>query len=187
MSLDYAILGFLQSGQMSGYDLKTRCFDEEAAHFWTADQAQVYRTLDRLESQGDVTATRKRQRSRPDRKLYAITPTGEARPSEWASEPHPLPPHRDPFLIQLRFSSTLPNSALIETLDARRLEHQARLEGLRARRGEFETSSGMPKRDARLQQMTLDAAIASERAAIDWLDDCLADAADMPRRGGGRR
>jgi hypothetical protein len=35
--------------------------------------------------------------------------------------------------------------------------------------------------------MTIDAAIASERAAIDWLDDCLEEAADMPRRGGGAR
>ena len=47
MSLGHAILGFLNREPMTGYDLKTRCFDDDAAHFWTADQAQVYRTLDR--------------------------------------------------------------------------------------------------------------------------------------------
>jgi DNA-binding PadR family transcriptional regulator len=187
VSLDYAILGFLQSGEMSGYDLKTRCFDRQASHYWTADQAQVYRTLDRLELAGDVTVARKRQRSRPDRKVYSITPSGEARLLAWAAEPHPLPPHRDPFLIQLRFSTGLTNTTLAETLEARRVEHQSRLEGLRSQRARLEGSGEMPRRDARLQEMTLEAAIASERAAIDWLDDCLEIASDIPRRRGGSR
>ena len=106
MSLDYAILGFLQGADLSGYDLKTRCFDHEAAHFWTADQAQVYRTLDRLEARGDVTVTPKRQRNKPDRKVYSITGDGRDRLRTWAEEPHPLPPYRDPFLIQVRFSES---------------------------------------------------------------------------------
>src|SRR5579875_1236367 len=44
MSLTHAILGFLNRQPMTGYDLKTQCFDISVAYFWPADQAQIYRT-----------------------------------------------------------------------------------------------------------------------------------------------
>ncbi|MCE1255059.1 MAG: PadR family transcriptional regulator, partial [Anaerolineae bacterium] len=47
MSLEYAILGFLQYQPLSGYDLK-KIFDQTVSHFWPATQSQIYRTLDRL-------------------------------------------------------------------------------------------------------------------------------------------
>jgi len=53
MSLAYAILNTLQQKEMTGYDLKTSCFDQCIAHLWPADQAQIYRTLDKLVEQVD--------------------------------------------------------------------------------------------------------------------------------------
>ena len=53
MSLRFAILGFLSVRPFSGYDLK-RAFDQSVRHFWTADQAAIYRTLGELESKGLV-------------------------------------------------------------------------------------------------------------------------------------
>ena len=47
MSLEYAILGFLNYLPLSGYDLK-KMFDTSVQHFWPADQSQIYRTLARL-------------------------------------------------------------------------------------------------------------------------------------------
>src|SRR5258705_13680872 len=55
MSLAHAILGMLQTRPMTGYDLKVECFDNSIAHFWQADQAQIYRTLDKLAEDGLVT------------------------------------------------------------------------------------------------------------------------------------
>jgi len=49
MSLPHAILGFLREQPLTGYALKTQRFDVSVANFWPADQAQIYRTLDRLE------------------------------------------------------------------------------------------------------------------------------------------
>ena len=51
MSLEHAILGFLQYKPMSGYDLK-KIFDTSVRHFWPADQSQIYRTLTRLADKG---------------------------------------------------------------------------------------------------------------------------------------
>jgi len=51
MSLEFAILGFLNYQPYTGYDLK-KIFDTSIRHFWPADQSQIYRTLARLTEQG---------------------------------------------------------------------------------------------------------------------------------------
>ena len=51
MSLEHAILGFLNYKPLSGYDLK-KIFDTSVRHFWAADQSQIYRTLNRLTERG---------------------------------------------------------------------------------------------------------------------------------------
>jgi PadR family transcriptional regulator, regulatory protein AphA len=170
MSLDHAILGFLREQAMSGYDLKNVCFDRDAHHFWTADQAQVYRTLDRLERRGLVTARRERQRSRPDRRVYSITRAGERELDAWVGSPFPLPPLRDPFLIQLRFATEISDAELASLLRARRGQLQERLDSLRARAAATPPAAG---RTADLERLTLEAAMADARASIDWLDDTL--------------
>lgn len=53
MSLEYAILGFLNYKPQSGYDLK-KIFDTSVRHFWAADQSQIYRILTRLTERGLV-------------------------------------------------------------------------------------------------------------------------------------
>ena len=55
MSLAYAILGLLQQEERTGYDLKTSCFNQTVAHLWSADQAQIYKTLDKLVERGWIT------------------------------------------------------------------------------------------------------------------------------------
>ena len=75
MSLEYAILGFLNYRPLSGYDLK-KVFDNSVRHFWPADQSQIYRTLTKLAEQGYVEQEIVRGLDRPDRKEYRITPAG---------------------------------------------------------------------------------------------------------------
>ena len=67
MSLAHAILSLLQQEEMTGYDLKTTCFDQCIAHLWPADQAQIYRTLDKLVEQGRITCTVEIQLAGPNR------------------------------------------------------------------------------------------------------------------------
>jgi len=174
VSLDHAILGFLADGDLSGYDIKTRCVDRDASHFWTADQAQVYRTLDKLETARYVTSKEKLQSGRPNRKLYSITQAGRGRLDEWLATPHTLPPYRDPFLIQVYFGSELSDEALADVLERAREQRQSRLGHLRERATSHAMALGSSAdRPALMHRMTLDAAMASERAAIDWLDDSL--------------
>lgn len=174
MSLEYAILGFLSGEELSGYDIKTRCVDERVAHFWTADQAQIYRTLERLEKVRRVRARSQRQKGKPDRKVYSITRLGREALDEWLATPHEIPPYRDPFLIQVYFGSELPDEPLLGVLENARATRQARLEDLRARVARHSRPGhASHDRSAMLARLTLDAALAEERAAIDWLDDSI--------------
>jgi DNA-binding PadR family transcriptional regulator len=172
LSLDHAILGFLAERERSGYDLKTRCFDAEARPFWTADQAQIYRTLERLQASGLVRVRRKRQSGRPDRKLFSITDAGHAELHRWLASPEPLPSAREAFLLHLYFGGGLADSDLLGVLRARRVGHQERLDSLRVQAGHALRGIG-GGRERPLRSMALDGAIVAQRAAIDWLDDCI--------------
>lgn len=173
MSLEHAILGLLNERPRSGYDLKTRCFDGPLRPFWSADQAQIYRTLDRLEKSGHVTSRRKRQSGKPDRRVYEITHSGRESFWQWLSEAAPLPPLRDPFLLQVYFGSLLPDEALAGLLEKRRSDHQERLKDLRSEAASAAAEENVPDRTQILRQTAFDGSITRERALVDWLDDCM--------------
>jgi PadR family transcriptional regulator AphA len=176
MALEHAILGFLSREPMTGYDLKTRCFDEAAGHVWTADQAQVYRTLEQLASRGLVRSRLVPQRGRPDRKVYSLTKRGRTALSEWLSRPEPPAQVRDPFLLHLFFAPDLPDDEIVRLLAGARDVYQRRLDELRgsAREelDEWARRTGR-RRDAELRRMTLAASTAAARSAIDWIDDSI--------------
>ena len=173
MSLDAAILGFLHEEPRSGYDLKTRCFDGVARDFWTADQAQIYRTLERLQASRLVSVTRKRQSGKPDRKIYSLTELGAQTLSAWLASGLPLTSPRDAFLLQLYFAAGCSDGDLLTHLRARRALHQARLDDLRADALAAANATGVSARQASLRDAAFSGAMATERAAIDWLDDCI--------------
>ena len=76
MSLEHAILGFLNYRPLTGYSLK-KIFDTSVQHFWPADQSQIYRTLSRLEEDGWAKMEVVEQENRPNRKVYHITDSGQ--------------------------------------------------------------------------------------------------------------
>lgn len=54
MSLQHGILGFLNYGPCSGYEL-AKAFHSSVQFFWPAQTSQIYLTLGKLESVGLVT------------------------------------------------------------------------------------------------------------------------------------
>jgi len=173
MTLENAILGFLEREPMTGYDLKTRCFDAAAGHVWTADQAQVYRTLERLSKRGLVRSRVIPQRGKPDRRLFRITPKGREVLLAWLRGPQAATAARDPFLMRVLMAGDLTDEEIAALLNRARDEYQSRLDSLRA-----EAAAPVPScaaaddRGAELYRMTLGAAMSATRSAIDWIDDC---------------
>jgi DNA-binding PadR family transcriptional regulator len=112
MSLDFAILGFLNYQPYTGYDLK-KIFDTSIRHFWPADQSQIYRTLARLTENGWAEMEKVPQSDRPDRKVYSITETGRAELLRWLSGPPPMGDPRSAPLIQVFFSGQLSDEEIL--------------------------------------------------------------------------
>jgi len=112
MSLDYAILGFLNYRPYSGYDLK-KFFDTSVRHFWPADQSQIYKTLARMSDKDWVEIEVIRQESRPDRKEYSITKSGRAALREWLTTPLPHEENRSADMIQVFFAAQLSDEEIL--------------------------------------------------------------------------
>ncbi len=110
--LDYAILGFLHYKPLSGYDLK-KIFDNSIQHFWAADQSQIYRTLARLTERGWVEVEVIEQSDRPDRKVYHITPAGQAELARWISGPPPMDAPRSAPLVQVFFAGQMSDAEIL--------------------------------------------------------------------------
>jgi len=178
MSLPHAILGLLQSEPMTGYDLKTRAFDVSIAHFWPADQAQIYRTLDKMTDEGWVESRVEFQQDRPNRKVYSITYAGRAELRRWLTSPQSLPAYRQPFLIQVFFASNLANQEIASLMEQQLEAHRERL-------SRYQQISLPPleqlmaNRERALQRLTLDLGIRIEQTAIDWLEMSLAVVNDL--------
>ncbi len=77
MSLKQAILGFLSVAPMTGYTLRKN-MDASVAHFWPADQTQIYRTLSTLVDDGLVDVRVIHQDGKPDQREHHILPAGLA-------------------------------------------------------------------------------------------------------------
>ncbi|MDR1775034.1 MAG: PadR family transcriptional regulator [Actinomycetes bacterium] len=130
VSLEHAILGFLNEAPSTGYDLKRRCFAGSVSAYWTADQAQIYRTLERLADRSLVTERRTRGERRPDRRVYSITRAGRDSLMEWLATPEPVTKTRDPFALKLRFSYALPRVKRSQIIRAQLDEQRSQLERL---------------------------------------------------------
>lgn len=154
---------------MSGYDLK-KVFDESVGHFWTADQAQIYRTLTRLIEEGLVGADHVAQTGRPDRNEHRLTSAGRDELDRWLTSPEEPQPTREPFLIRVFFAGRLGPEQVQQVL-ARRIEaaqeQLAVLKGIAA--AVAEEVAGKPiDLDQQLRIATLDNGIRHTQAEIDW-------------------
>jgi PadR family transcriptional regulator, regulatory protein AphA len=172
MSLTHIILGLLQQQEQTGYDLKTQCFDACIAHLWPADQAQIYRTLDKLEMQGWIACSIEIQHDRPNRKVYRVTETGNAELTRWLQTHHPLPVVREPLLVQLYFAAQLPTPAIIQLLEQ---ELEARRDKLAACEAiDASDNDNSTFRQQQMHQLVLNLMKQREQTYLDWLKDTIA-------------
>lgn len=82
LSPEFALLGFLISGQSHGYDLHQK-FTTELGHVWHLSQSQAYAILKRLETRGDISAHIVEQEKLPARQMLRITAQGRKRFFLW--------------------------------------------------------------------------------------------------------
>ena len=174
MSLEYAILGFLNYHPYTGYDLK-KIFDTSIRHFWPADQSQIYRTLSRLTEQGFVEMEKVPQEDRPDRKVYHITAAGRSELMNWLAGPPPLEGARSASLIQVFFAGKLPDEEILakfEGFAATMRAILAQYEQVPDQIIPYRQEIASP-REHFFWMLTLDNGIRSMRAALEWAESVI--------------
>ena len=124
MSIKHEILGLLSEQPMHGYRLKDT-FDERVSPMWGLTTAQIYQTLGALERAGLLQSRGERVGSRPERRIYKLTDTGERELLAWLREPPAtsLRPFRADLLLRLMFLRDEDVDRLCRTLDGQ--EHEA--------------------------------------------------------------
>ncbi len=106
MDIQFTILGLLDWRPLSGYDLKKIIADSDL-FYWSGNNNQIYNSLVSLHKAGLVSVETFIQENLPARKVYTITPDGQAELRKWLLSEPELAEIREPFLIQLAWADQL--------------------------------------------------------------------------------
>jgi PadR family transcriptional regulator AphA len=159
-----ALLGLLMTEPKHGYELYQE-FSRELGHVWEIGQSQLYAQLKQLEEAGLVSVQTEPQPSRPPRKVYQLTPPGQATFEDWVHQPTPyLRTIRVEFLARLYFYRRLSLPGLEQLVAEQAAVCQvqvARFERLAA------------GAEDGFQRCVLEFRRGQLEAVIRWLDRCL--------------
>ena len=172
----YAILGALTLGPMSGYDFK-QFADESVRHFWAESFGQIYPMLRRLEADGLVERQPAPAATRRERFVYGITDAGREALARWMSEPARHDVGRIEILLKIFFARNAPPGTAGRLLRAFRAEHVARLERYEAEEQRLRAERSGFTHDLPYWLATLNYGRHVSRALVAWCDDSLASLA----------
>lgn len=161
-----AVLGFLQVGPMTGWQL-SEVVRLALCDYFNVTRSQIYRELGSLSAAGLVKAQEKGARHKQP---YDITPTGREAFRAWLAEPPGPELVRSPFHLKLLFGDQLEAEALTQMVDDYREHTRERLDYYR-QLAQVVRGNGAH---------VLRYGIAIREAALDWLND-------LPELKRGRR
>ena len=174
MSLEFAILGFLNYHPYTGYDLK-KIFDTSVRHFWPADQSQIYRTLSKLTENGWAEMEKVPQDDRPDRKVYSITKNGRQELLRWISDPPSLEEPRSASLVQVFFAGNLSDEEVLAKFEGFAAIVRAILaqyDQIPKMLGPYQQEISSP-REHFFWMLTLENGIRTMRSNLEWAESVI--------------
>jgi DNA-binding PadR family transcriptional regulator len=172
LSIKHAILGLLTDGPLHGYGLKS-AYEKQLAPPTKVNIGQIYKALDTLQQEGQVTGEVIEQSERPDRREYTLTEAGRRELQQWLASPttQEADPRNETYLklmVAWRLSRQAPGSVdPLAVVDAERRACLAELHNLQAARTR-EEKQGAPLPTLLL----LDLWIFRLNAFHQWLDRC---------------
>ncbi len=175
--LKYALLGFLNYGPMTGYELK-QYMDGSTSNFWNAKLSQIYVALKALEQEGWVRSSIKTQEQRPDKRIYTITAEGRSGLQKWLAEPPTeVSQRKDTFLLKLFFAAQTDKESTLALLRMQKNLHQRQVDFYRTETSQL--IEGILKRSPSLQkdgifwEATRRVGELHEEAYLRWLTETI--------------
>jgi DNA-binding PadR family transcriptional regulator len=162
--MKFPILAMLASSPAHGYELKRELEQHFGAALPPLNTGQIYTSLARLERDGLVDADRVAQDSRPNKRVYRLTPQGQAALDEWVTQPTPGSRLRDEFFMKLVLAGRAGIADPRELIERQRGEY---LQGLR----DLDRLSGAANGDW-AEALLIEGAALHLEADLKWLALC---------------
>ena len=170
--LKYVILGLLEQGEKSGYDIKN-CFNEEIGEFWSAKHSQIYPELRKLTEEGLITYRNTIIGEKLEKKIYSITDKGRKDLNNWLEKTTELPnAEKDEFILKLFFLKKSDKDILVNMFKSQIHLREEKLLFLKNRRDVL-TQDPDFKEEQYGHYLILKRAINREKNYISWLKDEL--------------
>jgi DNA-binding PadR family transcriptional regulator len=174
--LKYAILGLLDKGELSGYDITSQ-FKEEIGHFWSAKHSQIYPELKKLTDEGFIQYKTVIQGTKLEKKIYSITADGKKELHEWLTKLNPIPHTiKDEFMLKAYFVSSMSQDEAKEQFHDQLMKRKIKLAFLEQRLVGLQEQMGEPISFSSPHfghYLVLTRALEREKGYISWLERAL--------------
>jgi len=159
------LLALLAKESAHGYELKLALEQTFGQAYPSPNIGQIYVTLKRLEQDGLVRSQDVEQTTRPNKRVYELTPGGLEALRAWADEPSEGPRVRDDFFIKLVLA---PRAGLADRMELINRQRRHYL-GIMRNLTQLQADSDPADTPARL---LIEGAILHLQADLDWLQRC---------------
>ncbi len=171
--LKHGILGLLNYGSMSGYEIM-QVFRDSLSYFWSAQSSQIYRELQTLKKSGFVTDEPVKG-SGGDKKIFTITDAGRAELINWLCSEDGFST-RSGLLMLTFFRGELPaeeNIKFFTRLKESALRFGGGL-GTPVQKSDFYSAVIDAPEKALYWRMTVEYGIMYTAMLCEWCDKCIA-------------
>ena len=159
------LLALLAKEPAHGYELKLALEQTFGQAYPSPNIGQIYVTLKRLEQDGLVRSQDVEQNSRPNKRVYELTPAGREELVAWVEEPTEGPRVRDDFFIKLVLAPMAGLADRMELINSQRRHYFGIMRNL------TEMQAGMDRADA-TARLLVEGAVLHLQADLDWLERC---------------
>lgn len=172
--LKHGILGLLNYGDMTGYEIMT-VFRDSLNYFWQAQTSQIYRELQGLEKNGWIKSTHIKQENKPDKNLLSITEEGKKELVAWLKDDNGKSFMRNPLMMKTFFRgecSIDENIDFFKNLPERETVFPEGTEKAKAISSEYQKYAPDPLK-ALYWKFTIDFGIRYEQLLREWSEQCI--------------
>lgn len=134
------ILGLLMNKPLTGYELRER-IEDRLSHFYDGGYGMIYPTLKKLEAAGLVTKETVVQSGKPNKNIFAITPSGKAAFKEALEADLADDSFKSDYLLRLYFGEFLDKKELIALTQEKIRRIEAQYSCLKNRRADWDKSA----------------------------------------------
>jgi PadR family transcriptional regulator AphA len=167
MSLKHAILTLLETEEGSGYDLLKR-FKQRLGYFWNASHQQIYLQLKNMSNEGLIEFEHETQQTRPNRKIYHVTPLGKKALIKWMETSVKVDKVNDALLVKLYAGHLVDTKMLQQEISTHTSIHQRMLDTFLALEQDYLALNEASKVPFTLPYLTLRRGILGEQAWLAW-------------------